>query len=61
MMQWDSSIWKSPGFFLESSWFEKKFPDLNPILIHICVICLNSEYNIEYMHCLKFEQTNAQK
>lgn len=51
-------IWKSPGFFL-SSW--KKIPDLNPILIHICVICLNSEYNIEYMHCLKFEQTNAQK
>ena len=51
-------IWKSPGFFL-SSW--KKIPDLNPILIHICIICLNNEYNIEYMHCLKFEQTNAQK
>ena len=57
-MQWDSSFEKVQDF---SYHLEKNFPDLNPILIHICVICLNSEYNIEYMHCLKFEQTNAQK
>ena len=50
IMQWDSSFEKV-----------KKYSDLNPILIHICIICLNNEYNIEYMHCLKFEQTNAQK